>query len=152
MSLLDDINNDKAKLIAFAMVMRDRAADLGLSTEDLNKLALEHPSEVNERQAELEKILGEIEIPSLPDHVDQEVSGPTEQDGWRLREQVLRFRLKHPDAMVCFYNGQVSYSDGFIHFILERLDAWRYSQDRFCEQVEVPYETLCSWIEKFNWS
>ena len=150
MSLLDDIKNDKETLIALAMAAREMAADMGLSTEDLNNLALEHSSEVNQRIAELEKVLGEIELPSPTDHPTQPVSGSTERKEWQLCEQVLRFRLQHPDALVCHFDRRITYSDGFIRFILECLDVWEYSHELFCEQVEIPYQTLCSWIKEYN--
>ena len=119
MSLLDDIKNDKETLIALAMAAREMAADMGLSTEDLEKLALEHPSEVNERMAELEKVLGQMELPPLADHHKQYHPKSRDPEEWRLLEQTLNFRLDHPDALVRFSDGQVSYSAGFIRFLLE---------------------------------
>ena len=65
-----------------------------------------------------------------------------------LREQVLLFRLDHPGALVLHAGGRATYSDGFIRFILDSRDMWEGSSERFCEQVDVPYQTLRSWSKK----
>ncbi len=148
MSLLDDMKNDKKTLLTMVMAVREMAAGLGLDTDDLCRLALEHSSEVDKRQAEIEKIFGTHELPPLGDLLRQPSADSAELIEWRLREQMLRFRLNHPDALVTYFDGRVDYSDGFIRFILERLDLWEFSHERFCEQVEVPYQTLCSWIKE----
>lgn len=148
MSLLDDIKNDKEALIALDMVMKDMAADMGLSMEDLEDLAQKHSSQVDELTAQMEKALGAIELPGPCAPTRQPDSESTAAKEWRLREQTLRFRLQHPDALVQYSGGQVAYSDGFIRFILERLDAWEYGHERFCEQVEVPCQTLRTWIKE----
>ena len=148
MSLLDDVKNDKETLIALDMVMKDMAADMGLSTEDLEDLAREHSSQVDELMTQMEKALGAIELPSPCAPTRQPDSEATAAKERRLCEQTLRFRLQHSDALVQYSDGQVAYSDGFIRFILERLDAWEYGHERFCEQVEVPCQTLRTWIKE----
>jgi hypothetical protein len=148
MSLLDDVKNDKETLIALDMAVKDMAADMGLSTEDLDNLAREHSSQVDELLTQVEKALGAIELPGPCAPTCQPDSEATVAKEWRLREQTLRFRLQHPDALVQYPDGRVAYSDGFIRFILERLDAWEYGHERFCEQVEVPCQTLRTWIKE----
>ena len=105
MSLLDDMKNDKKTLLTMVMAVREMAADLGLGTEDLHRLALEHSSEVDKRQAEIEKIFGTHELPPLGDHLSQPSADSAELIEWRLREQMLRFRLNHPDALVTYFEG-----------------------------------------------
>lgn len=148
MSLLDDVKNDKETLIALEMVLRELAADMGLSTEDLHALAQEHSSQVDERLTQVEKALGEMELPGPGGHPRQPDSDSMVQKERRLCEQALRFRLQHSDALVLRAGGRAAYSDGFIRFVLERLDVWEYGRERFCEIVEVPYPTLSSWIKE----
>ena len=65
--------------------------------------------------------------------------------GYGVREQVLRYRLNHPGAMVPHTGGYTSYSDGFRRFILDLSDTWAGDLESFCQWAEIPYQTLMSW-------
>ncbi|MCP3880163.1 MAG: hypothetical protein GY701_17500, partial [Sulfitobacter sp.] len=64
---------------------------------------------------------------------------------YELREQVLRYRLAHPGAMVSYAAGGTRYSDGFRRFILDLADTREGDLEAFCQRAEIPYPTLMSW-------
>jgi hypothetical protein len=65
--------------------------------------------------------------------------------GCWLREQVFRYRLGHPGAVVIHVSGSTSYSDGFRRFVLDLVDTWKGTLVCFCQWVELPHPTLTSW-------
>jgi hypothetical protein len=58
--------------------------------------------------------------------------------GSALCDQVLRYRLAHPGAVVPHPGGSTSYSDRLERFILDQADGWAANLERFCAQAEVP--------------
>jgi hypothetical protein len=151
MNLLEDCKNNKLTLIATYKFVQETADSMGVSLEGPLAKICEHAQvnrpQVYERKKQIEESLEEIELtgpgrPMIP-------ASPTAQEkGWRLREQVLRFRLKHPGALVLRVGGYTTYSDPFIRLILDLHDEWDGPSERFCEQVEIPYATFRSWSKK----
>jgi hypothetical protein len=149
MSLKKDCHNNKLTIVALHKFVQERALDLGLNLEGplagICERAQVNRPQVYERKTQIEEALEEVELagPGRP------VCPPTpEEKCWRLREQVLRFRLNHPGAMVLHIGGHTSYSDSFIRFILDLRDEWEGSHEQFCEQVEIPYQTISNWSKK----
>ena len=154
MNLMQDCQENKLTLIAMHKFIQESAVVMGLSLEGslarICERAQMNRSQVYERKKQIEDVLGKIALADPGRPVCKPVSDSTspEEKGWRLREQVLFFRLKHPGALVSHVGGHATYSDGFVRFILDMHDAWEDSPDRFCAQVEVPYQTLRCWIRK----
>jgi len=147
MKLLDAFKKDKVTVIALHRVLMNIAADNGLT---LDELLEKEPALMEGTLKQLEKAMTDIDLTAAAPPL-QPTADSREMKELRLIKQVMLYRLNHPDAMVIRFNGRITYSDGFIHFILQRLDWWEYSQEAFCEQVKVPYQTLCAWIEKENY-
>jgi len=151
MNLKQDFHNNKLTIVAMHKFLQERALDIGLNLEGpLTKIcerAQINRPQVYERKTQIEDALGEIELagpgrPVIP-------TLPTEEEkNWRLREKVLRFRLNHPGALVLRVGGHSTYSDSFIRFIFDLHDEWDGSSERFCEHVEIPYDTFRSWSKK----
>ena len=124
------------------------AADMGLTLDELFE---QEPAMMAEKVKQIETALEGIDFTAPPSPRQPVADQMTEMEKERrLCEQVLRYQLNHPDAKVPSAGG-TTYSDGFIRFILQRFDSWEGSQEEFCDQVEVPYKTLCAWIEKENY-
>ena len=75
---------------------------------------------------------------------------PEAEKNWRLREEVLRYRLAHPGALVLHASGRATYSDGFIRFALDLLDQWQGGSEQFSKQAEIPLQTLNYWKKSFE--
>lgn len=154
MNLMQNCQNGKLTVIAMHKFVQEMALDLGLNLEgSLLRIctgALVNRTQVYERKKQLEEALADIELASPGRPACLPVSDATALDsqGGRLREKVLLFRLDHPGALVLHAGGRATYSDGFIRFILDSRDTWEGSSERFCKQVEVPYQTLRSWSKK----
>lgn len=154
MNLLQDCQNNKLTLIAAYKIVQEAADNMGLNLEGALSVVCERAqinrSQVYERKKQIEETLVEVELagPGRPAHQTTAASTTTGENGWRLREQVLRFRLQHPDALVLHTSGRATYSDGFIRFILDLHDELEGSHELFCEQVEIPYQTFRSWIKR----
>jgi hypothetical protein len=65
--------------------------------------------------------------------------------GCLLREQVFRYRLAHPGAVVSHASGSTGYSDGYRRFVLDLTDVWEGTLESFCQWAEIPHPTLMSW-------
>ncbi len=154
MNLMQDCQNGKLTVIAMHKFVQEMALDLGLSLEgSLLRIcagALVNRTQVYERKKQLEEALTGIELasPGRPSCLPASDAKGLDAQGGMLREQVLLFRLDHPGALVLHAGGRATYSDGFIRFILDSRDMWEGSSERFCEQVDVPYQTLRSWSKK----
>ena len=154
MNLMQDCQNGKLTVIAMYKFVQEMALDLGLSLEgSLLRIcagALVNRTQVYERKKQLEEALTDIELasPGRPACLPASNAKGLDAQGGMLREQVLLFRLDHPGALVLHAGGRATYSDGFIRFILDSRDMWEGSSERFCEQVDVPYQTLRSWSKK----
>lgn len=154
MNLRQNCQNGKLTVIAMHKFVQERALDLGLNLEgSLLRIcadALVNRTQVYERKTQLEEALTNIELagPGRPACPPASDASALDAQGWLLREQVLRFRLDSPGALVLHAGGHATYSDGFIRFILDSRDGWEGSCERFCEQAEVPYQTLRNWSKK----
>lgn len=152
MNLLEDCKNNKLTLIAIHKFAQDAAESLGVSLDgSLTKICerahINRP-QVYEKKAQIEDALGEIGLTG-PGRPVVPVLPTVEEQNWRLREKVLRFRLNNPDALVFRRtSGRTTYSDSFIRFVFDLHDEWDGSSERFCEQVEIPYDTFRSWSKK----
>ena len=151
MNLLEDCKNNKLTLIATYKFVQEAADSLGVSLEGpLSKICEQahvNRPQVYERKKQIEESLEEMEL-SGPGRPVVPVLPTEEEKNWRLREKVLRFRLHHPDALVLRISGHSTYSDSFIRFIFDLHDEWDGSSERFCVQVEIPYDTFRSWSKK----
>ena len=152
MNLLEDCKSNKLTLIATYKFVQETAEQMGVNLEGpltriCERAQINRP-QVYERKTQIEDALGEIDLAG-PGRPVVLVLPTEEEKNWRLREKVLRFRLNHPDALVFHrFNGHTSYSDSFIRFIFDLHDEWEGSSERFCEQVEIPYQTFRSWSKK----
>jgi len=149
MTLEEQCRKDKPTLIAMHALIRECAAESDLSLEGPLSEVCQHAgvnrTQVYEKKAQLRQLLGGVEVPG-PGRPSKAAVRPDEGcAGYAVREQVLRYRLAHPGAMVPHPGGSTRYSDGFKRFILDLADGWAGDLARFCTEVEVPYRTLMSW-------
>jgi hypothetical protein len=151
MNIKEDLRNNKLTIIAAYKIIMELAAGMHLSFEGTLSAICENArvnrTQVYERKNQLEKILASLELtgagrPSASSSVENNTLG------WELREKVLRYRLEHPGAVVSHGSGRTTYSDGFVRFILDLLDEWEGSFEKFCKHAEIPYSTLRVWIKK----
>ncbi len=153
MNLLEDCKNNKLTLIATHKLVQEAADSMGVSLEGtlvkICEQAQVNRPQVYERKKQIEGTFEDMELagPGRP-VCDPGSDSTQEEKEWRLREQVLRFRLNHPDALVLRVGGHTTYSDSFIRFILDLHDEWEGTLEQFCEHVEVPYQTFRSWSKK----
>ena len=149
MSLEEQCHKDKPTIIAMHALVQECAAESDLSLagnlSEVCQQAGVNRTQVYEKKAQLKQVLASVEVPGRgrPTKAAAQPAG-----GCALREQVLRYRLAHPGAMVPHPGGSTSYSDGFKRFILDLADGWASDLERFCAQVEVPYRTLMSWQKR----
>jgi len=151
MTLQEHCKKDKLTVIAMYALLCDCASDGSIVLEgSLSEIC--HRAEVNrtqlyERKAQLRAALAEVELAG-PGRPTQSESLPLSTEisaGYSVREQVLRYRLDHPGAVVSHPGGSTSYSDGFRRFILNLSDTWEGDLASFCQWTEIPYQTLMSW-------
>ncbi|MEA3362817.1 MAG: hypothetical protein U9Q61_06050 [Thermodesulfobacteriota bacterium] len=151
MNIKEELRNNKLTIIAAYKFIMELAATINLSFEGTLSAICENAgvnrTQVYERKNQLEEILAGLEFtgsgrPSVPASDADDILGRD------LREKVLRYRLEHPGAVVFHGSGRATYSNGFIRFILDLLDEWEGSPERFCQQAEIPYSTLRVWIKK----
>lgn len=149
MTLQEHCKKDKLTVIAMHALLSDCAEDgsivLDGSLSKICRQAEVNRTQVYERKEQLRAVLAEVELagPGRPTK-----SGPMSVDipvGQGLREQVLRYRLAHPGAVVCHGGAGTSYSDGFRRFILDLADPWEGTLESFCQWAEIPYPSLMSW-------
>ena len=151
MTLLESLQHNMVTLIAMFMILKKIAGDMW---ENMDKpltgicaFAKVNRTQIYERGKLLEELFGKIMIPG-PGRPCQPADLPTgEVKEWLFREMVLCHRLDRPGALVA-HAGRTTYSDGFIRFILDLHDTREGSSEQFCEQVEVPYQTLRSWSKR----
>jgi len=149
MTLQEHCKKDKLTIVAMHALLCDCAEDgsivLDGSLSRICRQAEVNRTQVYERKAQLRAVLAEVELagPGRPAK-----TGPMPVEipvGQGLREQVLRYRLAHPGAVVSQAGGGTSYSDGFRRFILDLADTWEGALESFCQWAEIPYPTLMSW-------
>lgn len=151
MTLIEDCRKNKLTMISMHKLMHEFAFDEGVLLEGplvgSCARAAVNRTQVYERKTRLVDLMGTIELPG-PGRPGDPAATALEDPGTRLREQVLRFQLNHPGALVHHTGGRTTYSDGFTRFILDAHDAWDGCIERFCTQAEVPYQTLRGWLTK----
>ena len=154
MNLKEDAQNNKLTLFALHKFTLETAADMGLSLEGPLATICERTgvnrTQVYERKNQVEDALTKTALvgPGHPVCRSAFVPIHEQERGFRLLVQVLRYRLDHPGALVLQVSGRANYSDGFIRFILDLLDLWEGSLEQYCQQVEVPLQTLSYWRKK----
>lgn len=128
----------------------DHASEMGLALEgtvsEICKRAGVNRTQVYEKKAQLRNALGKVDLPEpgrVPNKSTLAFGGDT-ADG-ELQVTLLRYRLDNPGAFVRHPGGRTGYSPGFIRIVLDLLDDWTGSLERFCELSEVPYPTLEGW-------
>jgi hypothetical protein len=151
MTLQEHCKKDKLTVIAMYALLCDCASDGSIVLEgSLSRICREagvNRTQLYERKAQLRDALAEVELagpgrPTQPESFPMSAENPA---GYGVREQVFRYRLDHPGAMVSHPGGSTSYSDGFRRFILDLSDSWAGDLDAFCQWAEIPYQTLMSW-------
>ncbi len=154
MNLKEDAQNNKLTLLALHKFTLEAATDLGLCLEGPLATICEstgvNRTQVYERKNQVAEALARTALigPGHPVCRSASVSIHEQEKGFRLLEQVLRYRLGHPGALVLHGRGRATYSDGFIRFILDLLDLWEASIEQYCKQVEIPQQTLNYWRKK----
>ena len=137
MTLQEHCKKDKLTIIAMHALLCDCAEDgsivLDGSLSGICRQAEVNRTQVYERKAQLRAVLAEVELagPGRPAK-----TGPMSVDipvGQSLREQVLRYRLAHPGAVVFHVGGGTRYSDGFRRFILDLADTREGTLESFCQ-------------------
>jgi hypothetical protein len=151
MTLQEHFQKDKLTIIAMQALLCDCAEDGSIVlTDSLSGICRQagvNRTQLYERKTQLWDALAEVELAGPGRPVNTEPSPMVDEvpAGHWLREQVLRFRLDHPGAVVIHAGGSTSYSDGFRRFVLDLTDPWEGTQTCFCQWAEVPYATLISW-------
>ncbi len=132
------------------LLTQDHASEMGLALEgtvsEICKRAGVNRTQVYEKKAQLLKALGKVDLPE-PGRVLNKSMFELGRSGGDQDLQVilLRYRLDNPGAYVRHPGGRTGYSPGFIRTVLDLLDEWPGSLERFCELSEVPYPTLERW-------
>ncbi len=154
MNLKEDCQNNKLTLLAMHKFIQETAIGMRFNLEGplatICKCNGVNRTQVYERKKQIEDTLENTARPGPGHPLSRTVSGSSheQEKGWRLREQVLRYRLNHPGALVLHSCGHATYKGGFIRFILDLLDQWESSLEQYCQQVEIPLQTLRGWIKK----
>ncbi|MCP3969347.1 MAG: hypothetical protein GY717_03340, partial [Rhodobacteraceae bacterium] len=151
MTLQEHCKKDKLTIIAMHALVCECAEEGSIvlegSLSGICRKAEVNRTQLYERKTQLRAVLAEIELagPGRPANSGAAPVAVEEHAGRALREQVLRYRLAHPGAMVTHAGGSTSYSDGFRRFILDLADTWEGPLESFCQWAEIPYPTLVSW-------
>ncbi|HHB75128.1 MAG TPA: hypothetical protein ENK84_01085 [Desulfobulbus sp.] len=151
MNIKEDLQNNKLTLIAAYKYIMELAADMHLSLEGTLFALCENVgvnrTQVYERKKQLEKVLAGLEL-AAPGRPAAQASDADDSQDRNLQVKVLRYRLEYPGAVVLHGSGRATYSNGFVRFILDLLDEWEGSLEKFCTLAEIPYSTLRVWIKK----
>jgi AcrR family transcriptional regulator len=152
MNLLEMVQKDKLALIAMHTLVKEFSTGLGLdfagTVSDMCAHAGVNRTHVYEKRRHIQGALEKVELsgpgrPRTPPRAEAH-----DAQACAVRENVLRFRLAHPGAVVDHGTGQMRYSDAFRRYILDLADSWEGSLEDFCLQVEVPYPTFRSWQQR----
>ena len=151
MTLQEQFQKDKLTIIAMQALLCDYVGEGLIVLEDsLSGICLQagvNRTQVYERKEQLWAAFAGVELPgpgrpvkANPPPVADEMPASC-----RLREQLLRYRLDHPGAVVIHASGSTSYSDGFRRWVLDLADTWDGTLESFCQWAEIPHPTLMSW-------
>lgn len=153
-TLLQDCKNDKVSAVALYKIAQELVRWLGLILPEVTlsgicKSAGINRTQVYEREKRFKEAMDAVGLacpgrPAKPAVSDAAAEAP----GWRLREQVLLFRLDHPGALVSHAGGHATYSDGFVRFTLDLRDGWQGSEEEFCRWTAIPCQTLRGWSRR----
>lgn len=152
MNLLEMLKKDKLVLIAMHTLLGECARGLGVdlagTVSGMCAQAGVNRSQVYEKRGRLACALETVDLPrpGRPRACGQQEDAGAQPCS--LREQVYRYRLEHPGAVVTYPSGQARYSDGFKRYILDLADDWQGNPETFCRQVEVPYPTFRDWQKR----
>lgn len=137
MTLQEHCKKDKLTMIALYALLCDCAGAIVLegSLSGICRQVEVNRTQLYERKAQLWEALAEIELagPGRPGKLGASPVADAIPPGLALREQVLRYRLAHPGAMVARVGGNTHYSDGFRRFILDLSDTREGDLEWFCE-------------------
>ena len=154
MTLQEQLQKDKLTIIAMQALLCDCAGEGLIVLEDslsgICRQATVNRTQVYERKEQLWAAFASIELPR-PGRPVKTAPVPAPAGippGCQLREQVLRYRLAHPGALVVHASGSTSYSDGFRRFVLDQTDTWEGTLESFCQWAEIPHPTLMSWQQR----
>src|ERR1035438_1764934 len=154
MTLLESVTEDNTSIIAMNKFIQERALANALCLEGSHSKNCEaagvNRPHMYERFDQLIATMAKIELPGPGRPVSQSVSDSGDQApiGWPFREQVFRYRMAHPSALVEHFSGHSTHSDGFVRFILDLYDTCVGSLEWFCIQTEVPCQTVRSWVKR----
>ena len=135
------------------LLIRDHAAAAGLclegSVSEICQLAGVNRTQVYEKKKQLVRAFEKVDLPG-PGRAPNKNTPASVRDTaeWDLQVTLLRYRLDNPGAFVSHPGGPTGYSPAFIRTVLDLLDDWTGTLERFCELVEVPYQTLGAWKKK----
>ena len=151
MTLQEHCQKDKLTIIALHALLGDCAEQETLvlegSLSGICRQAGVNRTQVYERKAQLWSAFAEVELagPGRPVRAESPSVTAEVPAGCLLREQVFRYRLAHPGAVVSHVGGSTSYGDGYRRLVLDLADAWDGTLDVFCQWAEIPPPTLMSW-------
>ena len=154
MNLNEECQTNELTLIGLYKLVQESASRVGLVLDGTLTAICEgagvNRTQVYERKRQIEDILETIQLagPGRPESRISQDPHTEEQQRWQLREMILRYRLAHPGAVVTHESGYTTYSDACIRFLLDLLEEWQGSIEGFCQEAEVPYQTLRSWGRK----
>jgi hypothetical protein len=154
MTLQEHCQKDKLTIIALHALLGDCAEQETLvlegSLSGICRQAGVNRTQVYERKAQLWAAFAAVELAGPGRPVSAEPTrAPAEMPaGCLLREQVFRYRLAHPGAMVAHTSGSTTYGDGFRRYILDLADTWEGARESFCQWAEIPHPTLMNWQQR----
>ena len=153
MNIQEELKENKLSMIAMHLIIRDNAAQTDLSLEgtvtEICREACVNRTQVYEQKVQINKALEQITLPGPGRPLPQEVPASERVIAeWDLQVALLNYRLDNPGALVQHESGRTVYSSGYIRTVLNHLDQWAGSLERFCTLSEVPYPTLEGWKRK----
>ncbi len=154
MTLQEQLQKDKLTIIAMQALLCDCAGEGLIVLEDslsgICRQAGVNRTQVYERKEQLWAAFASMELPrpGRPVKTEPVPASAGIPPGCQLHEQVLRYRLAHPGALVVHASGSTSYSDGFRRFVLDLADTWEGTLESFCQWAEIPHPTLMSWQQR----
>ncbi len=153
MNIQEELKENKLSMIAMDLLIRDNAAQIDLCLEgtvtDICNWACVNRTQVYEQKNQINKALEQIALPGPGRPLPQDMPAPDSAIAeWHLQKALLKYRLDNPGAFVQYSSGRTVYSPGYIRTVLNHLDQWTGSMERFCALSEVPYQTLEGWKKK----
>ena len=154
MTLQEQLQKDKLTIIAMQALLCDYVGEGLIVLEDslsgICRQAGVNRTQVYERKEQLWAAFAGVELPGpgRPAKVNPPAVADEMPASYRLREQILRYRLDHPGAVVVHDSGNTGYSDGFRRWVLDLADTWEETRESFCLWAEIPHPTLITWLRR----